>query len=253
MNKRQLCILWVAVCLLASMVWFPGSWFGFIVEGYPALKPDSREFLVKVLLPLAAFTVLLLYSLGDRTVRAAGAVRARARRPRVLALAAAILILAAGLVLGFIAARSMMVQDDPPGKSIAQETQRLNEAGDEFRNFCRREGYRQQVEELTAWLREEHASRVAILYNGDDAYSHDLYTYFSKRLPDEKITIAVSDTFQDGERSFSQELTALESAQPEAIIFLGSYEERLAFMETIAQRPQGDFWQQRIHKIRWFE
>ena len=253
MNKRQILILWIALCIVASMIWFPGSWFGYIIDGYPVLKPDSMEFLVKIIIPLLAFTLLLLYCLRGKTVAATRSTRLRAHGRRVISLVFSLMILAAGLLFGFIGAYYMISRDERPVKSIAEEARKGDEVDDEFRNFCRREGYKKEVEALTTWLREEHAYTIAILYNGDDAYSHDLYTYFSQRLPDEKITIALSDTFKEGEKSFFRELKALESAQPEAIIFLGSYEERVAFLETIAQQPQADFWHKRLNKIRWIE
>jgi len=253
MNKRQLFILWIAVCIVASMVWFPGSWFGYIIDGYPVLKPESIEFLVKIIIPLLAFTLLLLYCLRDKTVTATSSTRLPVHRRRVLSLFPFMIILAAGLVFGFIGGYYMIARDERPLGSKAEEARKGDESDDEFRNFCRREGYRNEVEALTTWLREEHAYTIAILYNGDDAYSHDLYTYFSQRLPDEKITIALSDRFKEGEKSFLHALKALESAQPEAIVFLGSYEERVAFLETIAQQPQADFWHKRLNKIRWIE
>jgi hypothetical protein len=59
--------------------------------------------------------------------------------------------------------------------------------------------------------------------------------------------------YTEGDKSFFREIKALESAKPEAIIFLGSYEDRMAFLEGIAQQPQAEFWQKRLKKIRWIE
>jgi len=80
-----------------------------------------------------------------------------------------------------------------------------------------------------------------------------LRSWWRKRLPDEKITVALSETFKEGGTSFFSEIKALESAQPEAIIFMGTYEERVAFLETIAQQTEVEFWQKRRNKIRWIE
>ena len=52
MNKKQLYILWLALLLFISMVWFPGEWFGYIIEGYPVLKPESMEFIEEFSSPL---------------------------------------------------------------------------------------------------------------------------------------------------------------------------------------------------------
>jgi ABC-type branched-subunit amino acid transport system substrate-binding protein len=109
------------------------------------------------------------------------------------------------------------------------------------------------VEALTKWLSDEKAKSIGIVYNGDDAYSHDLYTYFVQSLPDKKVTVALSNMYKEGDKSFFREIKAIESAKPEAIIFLGSYEDRMAFLESIAQQPQAEFWQKRLKKIRWIE
>lgn len=251
MNKRQLVIVWCAVLTGVSMIWFPGSWFGYIVPGYPVIKPDSAEFLMKILMPLLAFTVLLVYCLRDK--QATGGMRVQAYRPPRIPLVSALLIMSGGIIVGFIGSYFMRAEADRGFEKTVVENSKAAEVHDQFRNFCRQEGYRQEVESLTQWLKEEQAHSIAILYNEDDAYSHDIYTYFLQRLPDEKITVAFSDTFKDGDKSFYREMKALESAQPEAIIFMGKYEERVAFLETIAQKPEAEFWLKRRDKIRWIE
>jgi hypothetical protein len=163
------------------------------------------------------------------------------------------LILVAGLATGFIGGYFMVSRPDRPADTRGQESRQADEVDDQFRNFCRREGYRREVETLTQWLSEEQAGSIGILYNGDDDYSHDLYTYFLQSLSDKKITVAFSDRYKEGNTSFLQEMKALESAKPEAIIFMGTYEERVAFLETIDQQPQAEFWQKRRNKIRWIE
>jgi hypothetical protein len=234
------------------MVWFPGSWFGYIVHGYPVIRPDSIEFVVKIIMPLLSFTFLLVYCLRDKQSTAAG-VRTQAYRPRRVSLFSAMLILSVGIIAGFIGSFYLFPAADHPVDTAVPKGRTTDEADDPFRAFCRREGYRQEVEALTQWLKEEHADSIAILYNEDDAYSHDLYTHLVQSLPDEKITVAFSDTFKEGDRSFFREMKALESAQPEAIIFMGTQEERVAFLESIAQQSQVEFWQKRRNKIRWIE
>ncbi len=252
MNKRQLFVIWCAVLIAVSMIWFPGSWFGYIVMGYPAIRPASGEFAVKVILPLAAFTVLFVYSLRSKRT-AAGSPYLRVNRPRRVSFFSAMLILGAGLAAGFIGGSLMIPRAHQPADTMNRETRPLQDVDDPFRNFCRREGYRQDVEALTQWLSDEKAKSVGILYNGDDDYSHDLYTYFVQSLPDKKVTVAFSNRFNQGDRSFLRDIKALESAKPEAIVFLGSQEDRIAFMESITRQPQAEFWQQRLKKIRWLE
>ena len=253
MNKRQLFIIWCGLLIAVSMIWFPGSWFGYIVNGYPVIKPDSREFLVKILMPLLGFTILLVYCLRDKQVPASGFTGVRAYRPRRSSFFYALLILSGGIIFGFIGSYYMISRADRPVPKAVQQEMKAGEIDDQFRNFCRREGYRQEVEALTKWLRDERANSIAILYNGDDAYSHDVYTYFLQSLAHEKITVAFSNMFKDDDKSFLKEMKALESAKPEAIIFLGRYDERVAFLETIAQQPQAEFWQKRLNKIKWIE
>ena len=59
--------------------------------------------------------------------------------------------------------------------------------------------------------------------------------------------------FKGGEQSFYSELKTLESLKPEAIIFLGTYEERLAFLENVSEQSQVAFWQDGLDKIKWIE
>jgi len=253
MNKRQLFIIWCGLLIAVSMIWFPGSWFGYIVNGYPVIKPESREFLVKILMPLLGFTILLVYGMRDKRMPASGFAGVRTYRPRRSSFFYALLILSGGIFFGFMGSYYMISRADRPVPNPVKQEMKAGGADNQFRNFCRREGYRQEVEALTRWLRNERANSIAILYNGDDAYSHDVYTYFLQSLSQEKITVAFSDMFKDGDKTFIKEMKALESAKPEAIIFLGNYDERVAFLETIAQQPQAEFWQKRLNKIKWIE
>ena len=253
MNKRQLFIIWCGLLIAVSMIWFPGSWFGYIVNGYPVIKPESKEFLVKILMPLLGFTMLLVHGMRDKRMPASGFAGVRTYRPRRSSFFYALLILSGGIFFGFMGSYYMISRAGRPVPNPVKQEMKAGEADNQFRNFCRREGYRQEVEALTRWLRNERANSIAILYNGDDAYSHDVYTYFLQSLSQEKITVAFSDMFKDGDKTFIKEMKALESAKPEAIIFLGNYDERVAFLETIAQQPQAEFWQKRLNKIKWIE
>jgi len=67
------------------------------------------------------------------------------------------------------------------------------------------------------------------------------------------VTVTFSDMFKGGEQSFYSELKILESLEPEAIIFLGTYEERLAFIENVSEQSQIAFWQDSLNKIKWIE
>ena len=82
MNKRQLFIIWCGLLIAVSMIWFPGSWFGYIVNGYPVIKPESKEFLVKILMPLLGFTMLLVYGMRDKRMPASGFAGVRSYPPR---------------------------------------------------------------------------------------------------------------------------------------------------------------------------
>ena len=72
-------------------------------------------------------------------------------------------------------------------------------------------------------------------------------------MKDEKINIVFSDMFKVGESSFYSRLQIMESIKPEAIIFMGTYKERLAFLENVSNRSQMTFWKERLDKIKWIE
>jgi len=65
--------------------------------------------------------------------------------------------------------------------------------------------------------------------------------------------VVLSEVFTTGESSFSKKLSIIESLKPEAIIFLGTHEERIAFVEAIAHRPTVAYWEGRREKIKWIE
>ena len=66
MNKKQLSVIWLTLLLLTSMVWFPGWWFDYIIEGYPTIKQDSMEFLVRIFAPIVSGALFIVYLLRDK-------------------------------------------------------------------------------------------------------------------------------------------------------------------------------------------
>jgi len=235
------------------MVWFPGEWFGYIIEGYPVLKPESVEFIVRILLPFAAVTLLIIYSLRDRKQPLRRTHQVKSSRVGSNPFMKVNMVLAGGVLLGFLVGYVVLRYQVHPVNTVREEVQWVTAGDDEFREFCKREGYKEEVKALTTWLKGKHAHEIAILYNGDDAYSHDLYTYFSEMIKKEKVTVTFSDMFKGGEQSFYSELKILESLKPEAIIFLGTYEERLAFLKNVSEQSQVAFWQDSLDKIKWIE
>jgi hypothetical protein len=253
MNKKQLYILWFALLLFISMVWFPGEWFGYIIEGYPILKPESMEFMVRILMPFAAVTLLMIYSLRDKKKPLRRTPNVTSVSPGNRSIMKANLVVGGGVLLGFVVGYAVLRYQVRPVTIVREEVQWVNAGDDEFRKFCKREGYKEEVNVLTTWLKDKQAHEIAILYNGDDAYTHDLYTYFSEKIKEEQVTVTFSDMFKGGEQSFYSELRVLESLKPEAIIFLGTYEERLAFLENVSEQSQVAFWQDGLDKIKWIE
>jgi len=235
------------------MVWFPGRWFGYIVEGYPAIKPDSMEFLVKIFIPIFSFTLLIIYSLRDKKRVYKSDSSRKAVSPIGSTIFKFTLILTIGLLLGLSISYFLLKSHLHPEHILIEESKRFQLQNNEFKNFCKREGYRKDVESLTKWLKEKRANKIAILYNVDDPYCSDIYKFFSQKLKDEKVKIVFSDMFKLGERSFYGRLKIIESLEPEAVIFLGTYQERIAFLEDISRRSTLAFWKSRLDKIKWIE
>ena len=253
MNKKQLYIIWLTLLLLTSMVWFPGRWFGYIVEGYPALKSDSMEFLVRVFIPIISFTLLIIYILRDKKRSLKSEYSRETASPSGDTIFKSGVVLTIGLLLGLSIGYFLLKTQVCPEYVLVKESKRFQLQNNEFKDFCKREGYKKEVKALTNWLKEKRADEIAILYNADDAYSSDIYKLFSQRLKDEKVDIVFSDIFKLGENSFYSRLKIIESLKPEAIIFLGTYEERIAFLEDISQRSKLAFWKSRLDKIKWIE
>jgi len=253
MNKKQLCIIWLTLLLLTSMVWFPGRWFGYIVEGYPAIKSDSVEFLVKVFIPIISFTLLIIYLLRDKKRSLKSHYATETISPSGGTIFNFAFILTIGLLMGLSIGYFLLKAQICPEHVLVKESKRFQLQNNEFRDFCKMEEYRKEVEALTNWLKEKRADEIAIVYSEDDAYSSDIYRFFSQKLKDEKVKIVFSDTFKLGENSFYSRLKIIESLKPEAIIFLGTYEERIAFLEDISQRSKLTFWKSRLDKITWIE
>lgn len=253
MNKKQLWLVWLTVLLLTSMVWFPGRWFDYIVEGYPVIKPDSVEFLVRIFAPIASLALLLIYLLRDRkevNPKNPGDSKEKAISTNGFK---TIMILTLGVLLGLFIGYFMLQSRITPEQVVIKETRSIQVQNSEFRDFCKREGYKEEIKGLIDWLKGKQVREIAVLYNGDDAYSAEIYKRFSQNLQDKEIKIVFSDMFKQGEMSFYSRLKIIESLNPAAIIFLGTYEERLAFLEDISHRSELAFWENRLDKIKWLE
>ncbi|MBW1825301.1 MAG: hypothetical protein JRI87_12255, partial [Deltaproteobacteria bacterium] len=206
--------------LLTSMVWFPGRWFDYIVEGYPVIKPDSVEFLVRIFAPIATLALLLIYLLRDRkkvNPTNPGDMKEKAISANGFK---TIMILTLGILLGLFIGYFMLQSWITPEQVVIKETRSIQVQNSEFRDFCKRD---------------------------------EIYKRFSQNLQDKEIKIVFSDMFKQGEMSFYSRLKIIESLNPAAIIFLGTYEERLVFLEDISHRSELAFWESRLDKIKWLE
>jgi len=250
MNKKQLCVIWATLFLLTSMVWFPGWWFDFIIEGYPIIKPDSIEFLVRIFAPVMCVALFSIYLLRNRKEVLSINPLEKKAGTKVFR---SVLVLTVGVLLGLFIGYFLLQNLLPPEQVVIKESRSIKLQSSEFKEFCKREGYKKEVEALNDWLKENQAEEIAVLYNGDDAYSGEIYKYFSQNLKDGDVKIIFSDMYKQGEKSFYSRLKIIESLNPEAIIFLGTYEERIAFLEDISSRSQLAFWEDRLDKIRWVE
>ena len=235
------------------MVWFPGKWFGYIVEGYPTIKPGSMEFVVRIFIPLISCALLIIYSLRDKGKELRSDSPVKTSGPSTSNILKVTFILSIGLFLGLLVGYLLLKPHPQLKNSANKRLERFQAHNNEFREFCKREGYREEVEDLTDWLKGKQAKEIAILYNVDDTYSSDIYKVFSQRINDENIKIVFSDRFKPGEVSFYSRLKIIESLKPEAIIFLGRYNERIAFLDDISHRSQLPFWKSRLDKIVWIE
>lgn len=253
MNKKQLCTIWLTLLLLTSMVWFPGMWFGYIVKGYPAIRPESMEFVIRILLPLVSVALLIVYSLRDKERTSTQDPLLKKMSQKKSAILKSVLTLSIGLLVGLSTAYFVLKSHVESERVVIKESIDIPLLDNTFRDFCKREGYKREVDVLTDWLKKNQADDVAILYNAGDSYSHDIYNVFSHKLEDENVKIVFSDVFKPGERSFYSRLKIIESLKPEAIIFLGAYEERIAFLEDISDRSELDFWKNRLDRIKWIE
>jgi len=251
MNKKQLGVIWIALVLLTTMIWFPATWFGYMVEGYPAIKPESAEFVVKVLIPLTCFSLFFVYLLRDSMPLLEHALVPKRRKKR--SLVRFLFVMITGVVVGLFLSYFFPRSYAPPQPSVVSEIKNFKVPTSEFKEFCTREGYREEVELLVHWVKETQAAEIAILYNKDDLYSAELYKRVSKTLEGEPVKVVLNEMFTTGESSFSKKLSIIESLKPEAIIFLGTHEERIAFVEAIAHRPTVAYWEGRREKIKWIE
>ncbi len=253
MNKKQLYTIWITLLLLTSMIWFPGRWFGNIIEGYPAIKPDSLEFIIRILVPFISIALLIIYSFRDKRRALKDDPLVKKIRHNKSVLFKSFLILSVGLILGLSIGYFLSKSNVHTEHIMIRESEKPQLQRNEFKDFCKREGYEKEVEVLTHWLKKQQANEIVVLYNADDVYSNDIYNNFSRKIKDEKIEIVFSDMFKPGERSFYSRLKIIESLNPEAIIFFGCYEERIAFLEDISHRSKLAFWGKRLDKIKWIE
>ena len=250
MNKKQLCVMWVTLLILTSMVWFPGRWFDFIIEGYPVIKPDTIEFLVRIFAPIFSLALFIIYLLRDR--KEVLSINSLEKKVGTKVFRS-VLVLTVGVLLGLFIGYFLLQNLLQPEQVIIRESRSIKLQSSEFKEFCKKEGYKEEVKVLRDWLAEKQAEEIAVLYNVDDAYSAEIYKYFSQNLKNGNVKIVFSDMYKQGEKSFYSRLKIIESFNPEAIIFLGTYEERIAFLEDISSRSKLAFWEDRLDKIKWVE
>ena len=253
MNKKQLSVLWCALVVFATMVWFPGRWFGYIIVGYPLLQPESVEFLIRILLPFCACVFLIVYSLRDKKKSIKMASQVKPGRLGKNTLMKSTLILTCGALLGFVLGFIVIRYHGSFESAVREEVQWVKAPRNEFKDFCKRESYKQELGILMEWVRELQAEEIAIIYNGEDSYSNNLYNYLTENMRDDRVSIIYSEMFKKGQKSFYSLLKDIEVRKPEAIIFLGNSDDRLAFLENIADQPQEEFWQEKLQKIKWIE
>jgi hypothetical protein len=236
------------------MVWFPGEWFGYIITGYPVINPESLEFVIRILLPFCAGVFLIVYSLRDRKKAFQMATHRTPKGAGKPPIVKPILILSCGALVGFVLGFLVIIRyQESPENTVKEEVQWVNAPKSEFKDFCRHEGFKYELEALIDWVQELQVEEIAILYNGEDQYSKELYEFLLENFKDDKVTVSYSEMFKKGEKFFNQALKGIESSKPEAIVFLGSPDDRLAFLENITDQEQDEFWKDRIEKIMWMQ
>ena len=254
MNKKQLSILWLALLVLVSMVWFPGEWFGYIIRGYPALKPESVEFAVRILLPFVACVALIVFSLRDRNKSFQMASPIQKKRLGKSPVIKTTLILSCGALIGFVLGFMVIIRYQASTEKMTfEEVEWVKAPQSEFKDFCMIEGYKYELETLMDWLKELQAEKIAILYNGEEPYTSGLYKFLSDNMNHDRIIVTYSEMFNKGEKYFNKVLRDIESRKPEAIIFLGNNEDRVAFLENVENHSEEEFWKDRLEKIKWIE
>ena len=254
MNKKQLTILWFSLLVFISMVWFPGEWFGYIITGYPVINPESPEFVIRILLPFCVGVFLVVYSLKDRKKPFQMATHRKSKGGGKTSIIKPILILSCGALVGFLLGFLVIIRyQHSPESTVEKEIQWVNAPKSEFKDFCKQEGFKYELETLMDWVHELQAEEIAILYNGEDKYSMELHKFLLENIKDDKITVTYSEMFKNGEKYFNKVLEGIEVQKPEAIIFLGNVEDRLAFLENITGQEQDEFWKDRLEKIKWMQ
>lgn len=66
---------------------------------------------------------------------------------------------------------------------------------------------------------------VAVLYSNNNEHQVSAYKTFKKALEDEGVNIVATETFADKDTDFSAQLTKVQSANPDAIVVAGYYQE----------------------------
>ena len=254
MNKKQLSILWISLLIFISMVWFPGEWFGYIITGYPAINPESLEFVIRILLPFCACVFLIVYSFRDRKKAFQMATPRKGKVTGKTSIVKPILILSCGALVGFVLGFLVIIRyQHSPESTVKEEVKWVNAPKSEFKDFCRREGFKYELDSLMDWAQELQAEEIAILYNGEDQHSKELYEFLLENIKDDKVTVTYSEMFKKGEKYFNKALEGIKVRKPEAIVFLGNAEDRLAFLENINDQEQEEFWKDRLEKIKWMQ
>ncbi len=254
MNNKQLTVLWIALVIFMSMVWFPGEWFGYIITGYPVINPESLEFVIRILLPFCAFVFLIVYTFRDRSKAFQMASHRKSMGTGKASIIKPILILSCGALVGFVLGFLVIIRyQHSPESTVKEEVQWVNAPKSEFKDFCRREGFKYELETLRDWVQELQVDEIAILYNGEDEYSKDLYKFLSENIKDDKVTVTYSEMFKNGEKYFNKVLKGIEQRNPGAIVFLGNNEDRVSFLENITGQEQVEFWKDRLEKIKWMQ
>ena len=164
------------------------------------------------------------------------------------------LILSCGALIGFALGFMVIMRYQNSTENVGfEEVEWVKAPQSEFKDFCMIEGYKYELETLMDWLKELHAEKIAILYNGEEPYTSGLYKFLSDNMNRDRVIVTYSEMFNKGEKYFYKLLREIESHNPEAIIFLGNSEDRVAFLENVESQSDEEFWKDRLEKIKWMQ